>query len=118
MEAVHLVGIGGAIGAILRYSVGLQLAHDRFPLSTLTVNVVGSFILGLFVFAGAGEDALMLVGVGICGSFTTFSSFSVETVRLWEDGSRIRASLYAVGTLLLCLVAVAVSAALVWLAGF
>ncbi len=107
MEPAHLVGTGGAIGAVLRYGVGQYVSNERFPFATLTVNVLGSFLLGLITFAGAGSDTLLLVGVGICGSFTTYSSFSVETVRLWETGSRLRASIYALGTLGSCLLAVA-----------
>lgn len=115
MEAAHLVGIGGAIGAILRYGVGLWLAHDRFPFSTLFVNVVGSFVLGIVVFVGAGEDVVLLLGVGACGAFTTYSSFSVETVQLWEDGSHVRATVYAIGTFGCCLGAVGLAAGFVWM---
>lgn len=114
MEAAHLLGTGGAIGAILRYAVGQWLSHDRFPFATLVVNVVGSFVFGFITFAGAGSEVILFLGVGICGSFTTYSSFSVETVRLWEDGSRGRAVLYAVGTLVSCLAAVALAALLVF----
>jgi CrcB protein len=91
-EPAHVVGTGGAIGAILRYWVSERLARraasDRVPLATVAVNVVGSFVFGLAVFAGAGESTIQLVGTGICGSFTTFSSFSVETLRLYERGDR------------------------------
>lgn len=111
----HIVGTGGAIGAILRYLFGIYIPSDRFPFATLAVNVLGSFLLGLFVFAGASNDTLLFVGVGICGSFTTYSSFSVETVRLWETGSRLRAGTYAVGTFTLCALAVGVAWGLVTL---
>ncbi|OAQ53366.1 hypothetical protein HTG_07765 [Natrinema mahii] len=91
-EPAHVVGTGGAIGAIGRYWVGQwvssRLERDRFPLATVVVNVLGSFALGLVVFAGASEATLHLVATGICGSFTTFSSFSVETLRLYERGDR------------------------------
>ncbi len=81
-----LVGVGGAVGAAARYAAGQKLRTDaRLPVSTLFVNVVGSFVLGLVAF-GASEDAFLLVGVGACGAFTTFSSFSYETVEaLRED---------------------------------
>ncbi|PCR92109.1 fluoride efflux transporter CrcB [Natrinema ejinorense] len=94
-DPAHVVGTGGAIGAILRYWVGQRIAgrvpNDRLPLSTFVVNVVGSFLFGIAVFTGVSESTLRLVGTGICGSFTTFSSFSVETVRLYERGDRVRA---------------------------
>jgi len=109
VDPAHLVGAGGAIGAVLRYAVGQFLDSDRFPVATLAVNALGSFLLGLIVFLGAGETLAFFFGVGLCGSFTTYSSFSVETVRLWEDGDRLRAVLYAFGTLLVCTAAVAVA---------
>lgn len=81
-----LVGVGGAVGATARYAAGQTLRTEaRLPVSTLFVNVVGSFVLGLVAF-GASEETLLLVGVGACGAFTTFSSFSYETVEaLRED---------------------------------
>ena len=94
-DPAHIVGTGGAVGAILRYWVGQRVSRrvssSQFPLSTVVVNVVGSFALGLVVLAGVGDSLLQLIGTGICGSFTTFSSFSVETVRLYERGDRGRA---------------------------
>ena len=95
IEPAHLVGTGGAIGALARHYVAGLVASDRFPLGTLTVNVLGSFVLGLVTFAGLGDDLLFLVGIGACGSFTTFSSFSFDTVHLWESGERLRAGLNA-----------------------
>lgn len=106
VAAAHLVGAGGALGALARYGVTRALARDGVPAGTLAVNVLGSFLLGLLTFAGAGSDAMLFVGVGACGSFTTFSSFSFETVRLWEDGYRWRAAGHAVGTLAAALLAV------------
>ncbi|MFW5934462.1 MAG: fluoride efflux transporter CrcB [Halolamina sp.] len=106
-----LVGLGGGLGATLRYAVGEALA-DRdasFPASTLAVNTLGTFALGLLTFAGAGDDALLLFGTGTCGAFTTFSSFSVETVRAWADGDRALAAGYALGTLVLAGVALGIA---------
>ncbi len=110
-----LVGLGGAVGATLRYAVGRALADadTPFPAATLAVNGVGTFALGLLTFAGAGEAALLLFGTGVCGAFTTFSSFSVETVRAWESGKRGLAVAYAFGTLLLAGAALAAAALLV-----
>lgn len=113
MEAAFLVGTGGAVGAVLRYLVSASVPSDRFPFATLGVNVLGSFALGLLTFAGTSGEAFLLLGVGVCGSFTTYSSFSVETVRLWETGSRLRAGIYAVGTFLACALAVALAWSLV-----
>nr|WP_169317736.1 fluoride efflux transporter CrcB [Halobiforma lacisalsi] len=105
-QPAHLVGTGGAIGAVLRHWVYLQFSSERFPWPTLAVNAIGSFVLGFVVFAGVGESTAQLVGIGVCGSFTTFSSFSVETVQLYERGDRLRAVANAAGNLLLSLAAI------------
>jgi CrcB protein len=102
----QLVGFGGALGATLRYLVGEAIAAESVPVDTLTVNVVGSFALGLLTALAASTEIALLVGTGVCGSFTTYSSFSVETVRLWEQGNRTQAVGYAGGTLVLCGLAV------------
>ncbi|WP_338741737.1 fluoride efflux transporter CrcB [Haloplanus salilacus] len=95
MNPAYLIGAGAAVGAVARYAtngyVGRVTADRRFPYGTFTVNVLGSFVLALVTFLGAGSDVLALVGTGACGSYTTFSSFSVDTVRLWEDGDRVLA---------------------------
>lgn len=102
MDAL-LISIGGALGASFRYIV-VQLLHDRSQLlSTLVVNVVGSFILGI-VFLGVSDHELMLlVGVGFCGAFTTFSTFSYQTLQRWEEGRLSVAILNAGANLLLSL---------------
>jgi CrcB protein len=96
-EAAHIVGTGGAIGALLRHYVSTRIETETVPLGTFTVNVLGSFVLGLLTFVGMNSDLALLLGTGVCGSFTTFSSFSVETVRLWETDDRRWALVNAVG---------------------
>ncbi len=113
MEVAYLLGTGGAIGAVLRYAVSEALPADRFPWATLVVNVVGSFVLGLVAFGGAGEGAMLFIGVGACGSFTTFSSFSVAAVDLWEQGRRWTSTLHVVGNLVCSLAAIGFAAMLV-----
>ena len=117
-EPAHVVGTGGAIGAALRHWVYLQFSSDRFPWPTLAVNVIGSFVFGLAMFAGAGESTLQFVGIGICGAFTTFSSFSVETVQLYERGDRLLAVVNAAGNLALSLTAIGLAWGLVALRPF
>jgi CrcB protein len=106
LAAAHLVGVGGALGAVLRHLVVEAVDADRLPFGTFTVNVVGSFALALVTVAGRGDEVALFVGTGACGAFTTFSSFSVETVRLWETGRRVRALGYASGTFVAAALAV------------
>lgn len=115
MEAVVLVGVGGAIGAIARHTVGEMIDVDTFPLATLTVNVAGSFGLAVVTFGPTEGRLAVLVGIGICGAFTTFSSFAFETVRLAETGARPRAVLNVVSNLVGALLAIGVGWALVTL---
>ncbi|MFC7130770.1 fluoride efflux transporter CrcB [Haloferax chudinovii] len=100
LDPAHIVGTGGALGALLRTFVSQQVDIEEFPLGTITVNVIGSFALGLFTFVSLNNSLMLLLGTGACGSFTTFSSFSFETVRLWETGERSRATVNAVGNLI------------------
>lgn len=116
MDPAHLLGTGGAIGAVLRYAVSQWVGHERFPFATLSVNVVGSFVLGVVTFAGFDGNLMLFVGLGACGSFTTYSSFSIETVQLWDSGDRFRAMIYALGSLGICLLAMGLAAGLVLLA--
>ncbi|XVH32164.1 fluoride efflux transporter CrcB [Haloferacaceae archaeon DSL9] len=117
MEPAYLVGTGGAIGAVLRYLVSQAIVSGfgprEFPLATLVVNVVGSFALGAVVFSDASESATLFVGVGACGAFTTYSSFSVQTVRLWENGRRGLAVVNAAGNLVLSFAALGLASVLV-----
>lgn len=120
---VLVVFLGGMIGAPLRYLTdkAIQGRHDSvFPLGTLTVNIMGSFILGALAAATAAHglppSVMLLLGTGLCGGLTTFSTFTFETVRLLEDGSLAEAGLNALGSLLLGLAAAAAGYALLtWL---
>jgi len=107
-----LVAVGGGFGASARYAVGNAVRTGaRVPVSTLLVNAVGSFALGLVAF-GASEAVFALVGTGACGAFTTFSSFSYETVEAFRD-DRAAAVANAALNLSLSLAAVALAAYLV-----
>ena len=103
MTSVISVALGGALGAVLRYLVGLAVA---FPLGTLAVNVVGSFLIGVVwvVFATRGLQAwLPFVMTGVLGGFTTFSAFSLDTMRLIEDGRIAGAGGYVLASVVLSL---------------
>lgn len=110
-----LVGTGGALGATLRYLVGtlVQPASESFPVGTLTVNILGSFVLAVITFLGAGSGIGLFVGIGACGSFTTFSSFSVDVVRLWENGRPVLAAVHALANAALATGAVVAASVLV-----
>lgn len=95
-----IVGLGGAIGAVARHLVSSLADVESYPVGTTTVNVLGSFLLGLVAFGGVAAPYGLLLGTGAAGSFTTFSSFSFETVRLWETGERLRAVVNGVTNLL------------------
>jgi CrcB protein len=88
--APYLVAAGGAVGAVLRHELARRLDRDdgALPVGTLAVNVLGSFVLGFVTAVGASDRTLLLVGTGACGAFTTFSSFSFDTVSLWIDRDR------------------------------
>ncbi|MBW1604676.1 fluoride efflux transporter CrcB [Streptomyces sp. JJ66] len=101
-----LVALGAAVGAPLRYLAdrAVQTRHDSvFPWGTFTVNVAGSLLLGLVagaVRAGAlGGPADALLGTGLCGALTTYSTFSYENLRLLERGRGVLALVNSVGTL-------------------
>ncbi|WP_436934661.1 fluoride efflux transporter CrcB [Halovenus marina] len=106
---LFLVSAGGAFGAVSRHVVGLALDDTSFPWATLVVNAVGSFVLGVVLFGVTDTELLLLVSVGFCGAFTTFSSFSFQTVALWERGDRTRALANALGNLVASLFAFAVA---------
>ncbi|AJZ85672.1 MULTISPECIES: fluoride efflux transporter CrcB [Streptomyces] len=103
-----LVIAGGMVGAPLRYLTdrAVQARHDSvFPWGTFMVNVVGSLVLGLLTGAAAegaaSQRVQLLLGTGLCGALTTYSTFSYETLRLAEEGAR----LFAVANVVLSVVA-------------
>lgn len=100
------VGLGGAIGAMLRYAVTLlgTAMGWAFGWSTFAVNVVGSFVMGLLVACfGSTSTWILFLTTGMCGGFTTFSTFSVQSVTLLQQGKYGPAALYVFGTLCACL---------------
>jgi len=108
------VALGGAIGSMARFWMAnavAALTGPNFPWGTLGINVIGSFVIGL-TFALTGPegrldmvpaDARTFVMVGICGGFTTFSSFSLQTLLLLQSGEGLRAAAYILGSVALCL---------------
>ncbi|MFY9713959.1 MAG: CrcB family protein [Microbacterium sp.] len=105
--------VAGGVGAVLRYLADLgvaKLAGRRFPWGILLVNLTGSFALGLVT--AALPDQAFLLGAGLLGGYTTFSTAMLDTVALWRDGAR-RASVFnAVGMLAIALLAAGLGLAL------
>jgi fluoride exporter len=105
MQTYLLVGLGGIVGANLRYLVSSAAASrwgTLFPYGTLIANLLGSFLLGVLLTAITGPDgasARALLGTGLCGGFTTFSTFAFETVALVWAGDRRGALVTALGTI-------------------
>jgi CrcB protein len=114
MQAFLLVGLGGAIGATLRYGTSLVVGHfwrDAFPLATLLINILGSLAMGLLVGWLArtlppGQNEIRLfVAVGVLGGYTTFSAFSLDVMTLIERGDVIPAVIYVLCSVVLCVLA-------------
>ncbi|HET6860830.1 MAG TPA: CrcB family protein [Streptomyces sp.] len=104
-----LVAVGAAVGAPLRYLTdrAVQARHDSvFPWGTLVVNAAASLLLGLLTGALVSSDAFALLGTGLCGALSTYSTFSYETLRLAERGWRFLAAVNAAVSLLVGLGAV------------
>ncbi len=115
MGAWIAVALGGAIGSVGRFwltGAMTALTGPRFPWGTLLINVLGSFGIGLVagitvtpVRIGIHPDIRVFLMTGICGGFTTFSAFSLQTLELMQSGDIVPALGYAIGSIVLCVVA-------------
>lgn len=105
--------LGGAIGGGLRYLVSLMITNDAFPFSTLTVNVIGALLMGIFstyfiIYFKAHPNIKKLITTGFLGALTTYSSLSLETVELLERGHIFLAGTYLLVSLLLGFIFIAI----------
>ena len=108
------VALGGALGSMARYALStwiFQVSSHKFPYATLTVNVLGSFVMGiLFVViverAALPQEMRSLLMIGFIGAFTTFSTFSLDALGLWQNGHLFMALIYTLATVILCLIAI------------
>ena len=126
MPPLLLVMAGGAVGAGLRYQVGslaLRALGPGFPWGTWIVNLAGGLMMGVLAgvlareAAASGEPLRLLVGVGILGGFTTFSSFSLESYTMLLRGDYVPATAYAISSVVGSIAALAMGVQLVRLAG-
>lgn len=109
-----MVALAGGAGAVLRalviHRVGVR-RDDPLPVGTILVNASGSLLLGILtglsIYHGLGSHLLAVIGVGLCGGYTTWSTASWETVHLLHTGHRREAVIYTVGGLVVCLAAAA-----------
>jgi fluoride exporter len=109
-----IVAVAGGVGAVLRalliHHVGVR-RNDPLPVGTMLVNASGSLLLGILtglsLYHGLGSHLLAVVGVGLCGGYTTWSTASWETLHLLHTGQRRDAAIYTVGGLAVCLAAAA-----------
>jgi len=115
MQMLLAVGMGGALGAISRYWLAgiLNTKAEKLPLGTLSCNVIGSLVMGiLFVLimekAKLSPELRPMLMVGFLGAFTTFSSFSLETVVLLQEGHTMSAVIYVLLSVILCIIALSV----------
>ena len=110
------IAIGSGLGGMARYACSSLAANwfgQAFPWGTLIINVLGSLVIGFFAALTGPDGRLLVPGdvrqfvmVGLCGGYTTFSSFSLQTLTLAQDGGFIRAGLNVAGSVTLCLLAV------------
>lgn len=101
IKNILLVGLGGGIGSVLRYAATLLTGFKKFPYATLSVNIIGSFIIGLVLAISMKDEHFannwkLFLATGICGGFTTFSAFSMENMQLMQNGKTSIAFLYIV----------------------
>ena len=107
MEKLLWVGLGGALGAICRYLLGLLPMRTAFPFVTLGINFTGAVLIGFVACAaictGLSENLVLFLKTGFCGGFTTFSAFSLETFQLLENGKPGYGLVYAFASVFFCI---------------
>jgi CrcB protein len=119
LRTALLIGLGGFVGANLRYWLGGWIAQKigvLFPIETMLINISGSFLLGLFMTLALhytwSPEWRQVVAIGFIGSFTTYSTYEYESLRLLQEGAWVKAGLNLFGSLALGLIAVILGVAL------
>ncbi len=100
-----LVGIGGALGSIARYGISLLSSHlvISSEIATMTTNALGSLLIGIVIALSKGDWHLLLA-VGFCGGFTTFSTFSAQALQLLQSGHRLLGIIYILCSVVVCII--------------
>jgi len=119
LRTALLIGLGGFVGANLRYWLGGWIAQKigvLFPIETMLINLSGSFLLGLFMTLALhytwSPEWRQVIAIGFLGSFTTYSTYEYESLRLLQEGAWVKAGLNLFGSLVLGLIAVFLGVAL------
>ncbi len=110
IKSLLLVGLGGGLGAMFRFLLSASWKSYSFPFSTLIINIIGSLIIGIVLALNEknsfiSDDLKLFLATGICGGFTTFSTFSVENVLLLKAGNYWLATFYIFTSIAGCLLA-------------
>lgn len=111
MSGVIFVGLGGALGAVCRYMISLLPMKGTFPVLTLVTNVAGAILIGFIVGVAAdpgrvASNQVLFWKTGVCGGFTTFSTFSLEAMGLLEQGNTLEGAAYIALSVCLCIAGV------------
>lgn len=111
MQKILLVFLGSGIGGVLRYIISLIFAptiFNKFPWHTLIANTIAAFLVGLFYAIALqktwmDKNYLLLLVMGLCGGLSTFSTFSFETIKLWQDQQYVLSIVYVAFSIIICL---------------
>ncbi|MCR5665272.1 MAG: fluoride efflux transporter CrcB [Eubacterium sp.] len=111
MTGFLCVALGGAIGAAGRYAISLIPVKMEYPILTLVTNILGAILIGFIVgmatsHPGMSKNVVLLLKTGVCGGFTTFSTFSLEAVQLLENKSYVAGGSYMVLSVVCCLLGI------------
>lgn len=106
MTDYFFVLVGGAFGAVCRFAISSLIKRSissEFPIATLLINMIGSFLIGLLVAAHSGNLIQLLLGIGFMGGFTTFSTFQFENISLFRNKNYLSLSIYVISSLISCI---------------
>lgn len=110
MVNILIVGLGGALGAICRYGISQLPISSIYPVATFVTNLIGAFIIGFVVGISekkkVSDEIIIFIKTGFCGGFTTFSTFSLESMTLLKNGNYFVGSVYIILSILLCIIGV------------